>query len=270
MRFAEILVTATAVTGAIWLIDSLFWRHKRMMRIMPGSYGSGVKEPWYVEYSKAFFPILLIVLILRSFLAEPFRIPSSSMHPTLLEGDFILVNKFTYGLRVPVAGNKLLETGKPKRGDVVVFKHTKKDGESIDMIKRVIGLPGDHITYKDNTIYINDKPVKQEFLADILDSDSMGDAYPVRKFKEELNGISHDIFVRIRDKMMTLNYPYQDVQVPNDSYFVMGDNRDNSQDSRFWGFVKDEDLQGRAFGIWMSWDADTNRPRWHRIASPII
>lgn len=275
MRFNEILLLGTLLTGLIWLLDSLFFRPKRIMRILPGKKGEDTQEPWWVEYSRSFFPILLVVLILRAFILEPFRIPSGSMRPTLLEGDFILVNKFDYGLRVPLLTNAVIPLGEPKRGDVVVFKHVK-NGESIDMIKRVIGLPGDHIQYKDKMIYVNGVPVKLEFIEEKLDKDvnaNMG--WMVRHQKETLdNTISHDIYVHA-DPNMSRTHEYEDVTVPANHYFMMGDNRDNSDDSRSWGFVSDKDILGKAITIWFSWDSNPkgivdcfhNCIRWNRIGN---
>lgn len=265
MRFSEILLSATVVTGLIVLVDMLFFRKRRF-----ATQGLSSSEPWYVEYSRSFFPVLLIVLILRSFLAEPFRIPSGSMHPTLWEGDFILVNKYQYGIRLPGVGTKLFSVSEPKRGDVVVFKHDT-NSDSKDMIKRVVGLPGDHIEYKNNTIHINGEPVKQVFQADALDYNVQGIAWPVRELVEHLGDKVHNIFVRV--DYTPPHYRFNDVVVPKGHYFVMGDNRDNSGDSRVWGFVKDEDLLGRAFSIWMSWDtlqpAWVDKIRWDRIATKI-
>jgi signal peptidase I len=268
MRFSEILVIATFITGIIWAIDALFFRHKRMMNVVGGSRYTTHKEPWWVDYSRAFFPILLIVLILRSFLAEPFRIPSGSMRPTLLEGDFIVVNKYVYGLRLPILGTEIVPIGSPKRGDVIVFKHEKK-GESIDMIKRVVGMPGDHVVYKDKIVYINNEPVKQEFLDEKIDITPTQGLMPVRHLMEQLGEIRHQIYVNPTHEPMAHRYEHIDVVVPPDSYFVLGDNRDNSEDSRVWGFVKNKDIQGRAFEIWMSWDAAKNTVRWDRIMTKI-
>lgn len=272
MRFSEILLAATTVTGAIWALDTLFLRHQRMMTVLPES-GQKVKEPWWVEYARSFFPILLVVFILRSFLAEPFRIPSGSMKPTLLEGDFIVVNKYDYGLRLPVFGYKLLSIGEPKRGDIIVFKHIKSTGESIDMIKRVVGLPGDHIEYKNKVLSINGKPMKQDFQMETTDVSSQGKVFPVREFKEDLETLQHAIYIHPETTSHERFYHYDDVVVPPNCYFAMGDNRDNSEDSRVWGFVKDEDIQGRAFAIWMSWDSDASqiidKVRWHRLGTRI-
>jgi len=160
MRFVEMLVAATAVSGFICLVDVLFLKHRRMKQLAyVGSYERVAKEPKLVEYARSLFPVLLVVLILRSFILEPFKIPSGSMKPTLFEGDFILVNRFTYGLRLPIVGNKIMDVGNPQKGDVVVFKHD--NGK--DLIKRVIGLPGDHIEYKEKVLYINGIKAEQTF-----------------------------------------------------------------------------------------------------------
>lgn len=273
MRFSEILLIATAVTGLIWLLDVLFLKRHRLMSVLSnGALGESAKDPWYVEYAKSFFPVLLVVLILRSFLAEPFRIPSASMHPTLWEGDFILVNKYNYGIRLPSVGTKLFSIGDPKRGDVIVFKRdTHLDSK--DMIKRVIGLPGDHVEYKDKMIYLNGEPIKQVFQKDMMDYGMLqGPMWPVQEFRETLGDKEHNIFVR-GDRTDVPAYRFKDIIVPEGSYFVMGDNRDNSEDSRFWGFVKDEDVLGRAFAVWMSWDSIQQewlqKIRWHRVATKI-
>lgn len=253
MRFTEILLVATLLTGIVWMLDLIFWRSKRIE--LAEKKGALVKEPVIVEYCRAFFPILLIVLILRSFLAEPFRIPSGSMRPTLLEGDFILVSKYEYGLRLPVTGQTLIPVSKPKRGEVVVFKHMKGEN-SIDMIKRVVGLPGDRIQYKNKTIYINGEPAKQRFISDLIDKNAGENrGWPVHHAVETLGDIQHDIFLHL-----TSGTSMPEVVVPAGCYFVMGDNRDNSDDSRSWGFVKDEEILGRALGIWMSWDP--SQPWW--------
>jgi len=248
MRFAEILLGVTTLTGLIWAVDSAFFKHHRMRSVIPDAQNSAVQEPWWVEYAKAFFPVLLLVLVLRSFLAEPFRIPSGSMHPTLIEGDFVLVNKYTYGLRFPAFGYKMLEIGTPKRGDIIVFKHG-----DMDLIKRVVGLPKDHIQYKDKVIYVNGKPITQTFETELVDEDDRGVRHTMRVLSETLGETTHQLLVQpSQPTAPSLHYPYDDVTVPDQSYFVMGDNRDNSKDSRMWGFVPDEAIQGRAFGIWMS------------------
>jgi signal peptidase I len=261
MRFSEILVIATVVTGVIWALDTFFLRPKRMMYVLKDKTNQSGNEPWWVEYARSFFPILLIVLILRSFLAEPFRIPSGSMRPTLLEGDFIVVNKYIYGLRLPIVGYNFFKISEPKRGDIIVFKHVK-NGESIDMIKRVIGLPGEHVQYKDQTIYINGEAMKKNFHIEKDDINPQGAKTPVRVYTEQLESVNHTVFVHPNMAQYLSHYPYTDVTVPAGSYFVMGDNRDNSEDSRVWGFVKNEDIQGKAFAIWMSWEGSGSIPFW--------
>lgn len=264
MRFSEILFIATVVTGGIWVLDILFIRHKRTLYILEDTKNkNSIKEPWWIEYSKSFFPILLIVFILRSFLVEPFRIPSGSMRPTLLEGDFIVVNKFKYGLRLPLLGTKVVAIDNPKRGDVVVFKRNR-NGKSIDMIKRVVGLPNDHVQYKDKILYINGDPIKQEFRSEKIDNNSPGAYFPVKLLTEYIDDKKHDILVQLTTEGMHY-YKYDDVIVPPNHYFVIGDNRDQSDDSRFWGFVADEDVQGQAIAIWMSWDSTAYRIRWDRL-----
>lgn len=255
MSFPAIMVLLVAVTGLIWLLDKLLWAPKR---------DKDADEPVVVEYARSFFPIILLVLVIRSFIAEPFRIPSSSMVPTLHIGDFILVNKFAYGIRLPVLHSKVFDTGEPERGDVMVFRYPKKpkdkDKPDVDYIKRVVGLPGDRVGYFDKTIYLNGEPVGQEVLADDKQASS---AYFETRF-EHLGEQGHFIIVD-NDKR-----PLEgEMVVPEGHYFVMGDNRDNSNDSRYWGTVPEENLVGKAFLIWMSWDWDAGGIVWNRIGQSI-
>lgn len=253
------LVVGVLLTGAVWALDKWLWAPARRRQVMldasaaGGAQGTavgeaeGYKEPWYVEYSKSFFPVLLIVLVLRSFVVEPFRIPSGSMMPTLLVGDFILVNKFAYGLRLPVLTTKVVEMGEPERGDVVVFRFPRNPAE--DYIKRVVGLPGDRIAYYNKVVYVNGKPMEQTPLGTYhgVGSGSVMDGAEIRE--EQLEDVRHQILVRPG----RLNVEGEYV-VPPGHYFVMGDNRDNSNDSRFWGYVPEENLVGKAFLIWLNWD----------------
>ena len=249
--FSLILVILVFVTGIIWLVDHLFFAKKRQQQ------GAEVKEPIVVEYAKFLFPVVAIVFVLRGFVAEPFRIPSGSMLPTLEVGDFILVNKFSYGIRLPVVNYKLIDLGDPQRGDVVVFRYP--EDPSIDFIKRVVGVPGDKIAYYNKTLYVNGDPQPQV---------PMG-SYEVQQYgrfarlQENLNNVQHDILVN--NHLMS---PDINVEVPAGHYFVMGDNRDNSRDSRVWGFVPDENLVGRAFLIWMNWGGGTGLS-WRRIGTVI-
>lgn len=269
MRFSEILFIVTTVTGLIWMYDLLWGRYRDRLSFSFIRYAKRRVDPWWIEYSKAFFPVFLLVFLLRSFLLEPFRIPSGSMRPTLLEGDLIIVNKYNYGLRLPFFETKIINVGVPKRGDIIVFKH-EKEGESIDMIKRVIGLPNDHIEYKGKVIYVNGEPIKQEFLREKTEFTDHGDALPVREFLETIGLERYHVYAQNDGFSFPSSYKYNDVIVPENSYFVIGDNRDNSRDSRFWGFVHDKDIQGRALAVWMSFDYKNIkdfRIRWEHLGS---
>ena len=235
MIFALVMVIVLTITGLIWLLDIFVLSKKR---------AANVKDPILVEYSKSFFPVILLVFFIRSFIAEPFKIPSGSMMPTLLAGDFILVSKFSYGIRVPILNYTMIEVDKPKRGDVFVFHYPPKP--SIDYIKRVVGLPGDVIEYKSKTLYINDKKIEQTFV----------DKYPylmneihhieAKEFKEALGNVNHSILIH---DLPGENFKFE---VPQGHYLAFGDNRDNSADSRVWGFVPEHNLVGRAFFIWFN------------------
>jgi signal peptidase I len=235
-------VIIIAITGVIVYVDRVVWKPKRDRSV------TTEKEPVLVEYSRSLFPVFLIVLVLRSFVVEPFRIPSGSMYPTLEIGDFIVVNKFAYGVKLPVTQTKILPVGEPERGDVVVFKYPKDP--DVDYIKRVIGLPGDEIAYYGKTLYINGNPVKQKLLGEYEGTASgkvMDGASLLEEFLEEH---SHDILLDPEKSSQDMNT----VVVPEGHYFMMGDNRDHSNDSRFWGFVPEKNLKGKAFAIWMNWD----------------
>jgi signal peptidase I len=261
MDFALIMLVLLMATGTIWGLDRLLLAPRRR-------HARAGREPIAVEYARAFFPVILIVFLLRSFLVEPFRIPSGSMLPSLLIGDFILVNKFSYGIRLPVANVKIVELGAPKRGDVMVFRFP---GDlSINYIKRVIGLPGDRIVYKDKRLLINGKPMEQTGSRGYaLPSDALGE---VARVTEDIGGVSHDILLTDRPDAAA---EIAEIVVPEGHYFVMGDNRDHSNDSRYWGFVPDRNLVGKAFLIWFSWDERNpaewfwRRVVWSRIGTTI-
>jgi len=248
MRWFEIaLVVLTLVTGLVWLLEKLVLARHRTAH--QGLLDDDA-EPWYVDYSKAFFPVLLAVLVLRSFIAEPFRIPSNSMMPTLLTGDFILVNKFAYGLRWPIINKKFVDLGAPERGDVVVFHPPHHPGQ--DWIKRVVGLPGDRVGYYDNRVHINGEPVGYDSLGTYQGYDSGIGMSGAEELREQLPGRPHLVLERT-------GMPFRDPGegewlVPPGHYFVMGDNRDNSEDSRYWGFLPEQNLRGKAFLIWMNID----------------
>lgn len=243
--FEGLLVALVLISGIIWLVDILLWKKERDLR-------KG-EDPIAVEYAKSFFPVLLVVMILRSFILEPFRIPSGSMMPTLLIGDFILVKKYEYGIRLPVVHTKLTEGNKVERGDVVVFRFP--NDPTVDFIKRVVGLPGDTISYYNKKLSVNGKLVDIEFDR-LYEGQGTGAD----------NMAGHEIY---NASMDDVNHTYMNdpkaelsvngtVVVPSGQYFVMGDNRDHSNDSRYWGFVPEQNLVGQAFMVWMHWDLNEN------------
>lgn len=252
--FEFILTSVVIVSGLIYLIDSLFFVKQRAKT-------GDDRIPVVVDYAKSFFPVLLVVLLLRTFVAEPYRIPSGSDEPTLLVGDFIVANKFAYGLRLPVLHDKILSIGEPKTGDIILFRWPVDP--SRNLIKRVIGMPGDRIDYVNKVLFVNGQQAAQQFVANSTDVEP-GQTYAVSQMKETLQGIKHDIFLRS-------DVPAQDfsIVVPPGQYFVMGDNRDNSNDSRFWGFVPEGNLVGKAYAIMFSWDAQNHGVRWERVGTRI-
>ncbi|MFP4080137.1 MAG: signal peptidase I [Ectothiorhodospira sp.] len=256
------LVLGTAVTGLIWLGYALWLRLRGRPQASEGESSGRAKEPWYVEYARSFFPVLLVVLLLRSFVAEPFRIPSGSMMPTLLVGDFILVNKFAYGLRLPVLHTRILETGRPGRGDVAVFRFPRRPDE--DYIKRIVGLPGDRVAFRGERLYINDEAVNLEDLGR-YEGDGAGEVMTGARLMEERLGDARHRILKWPDRPS----PEGEVRVPEGQYFVLGDNRDNSNDSRFWGFVPEANLVGRAMVIWMNWDPVSHTVRLERLGDRI-
>lgn len=253
-NFEFFLTIAVIISGVIALADILIFAPIRQRK--------NIAHPSVlIEYARSFFPILLLVLLLRSFLAEPFRIPSGSEKPDLLIGDFIVSNKFSYGIRLPVLHKKIIAIGEPKRGDIMVFLWPKDT--STYFIKRVIGLPGDVITYKDKVLTINGQVAPQTLLGVQTDHDA-NEKWRVLLKRENLLGVQHDIYLR-PDQLAT----DFSVTVPPGNYFVMGDNRDNSLDSRYWGFVPEKDLIGKAIWVFFSWDNERHRVRWHRLGMRI-
>lgn len=256
MYFALFMIAILVVTGLVWLLDIWVLRENR----------GNQAEPWYLEYSKSFFPVILLVFVLRSFLVEPFKIPSGSMMPTLLAGDYILVNKFTYGLRVPVLNNTFVEMNQPKRGDVFVFHYPPEP--TIDYIKRVVGVPGDTIQYQDKQLIVNGKKLQVTFISDYnynmsfkdIDGSDQENSMTAQQSTEQLVDVNHDILVHDVPNQYhsgSLGEKLQNgetITVPVGHYFAMGDNRDNSADSRVWGFVPEHNLVGRAFFIWFNFD----------------
>ncbi|MDQ2068288.1 signal peptidase I [Natronospira bacteriovora] len=262
MNLALILVLGTFITGLIWAIDRLWWRKLR---------ASAEPEPTLVEWSRAFFPVLLIVLVLRSFIAEPFRIPSASMMPTLLVGDFILVNKFAYGLRLPVLETRFLDLGNPERGDVAVFRYPPNPSK--DYIKRVIGIPGDHVVYRDKTLFLNGERVRQTVLGEYYprEVDRRRDRVLPGSvlIEESLGEASHEVLVSPHGAEYGNRELEQGIIIPEGHYLMLGDNRDNSLDGRHWGLVPEDHLRGRAMFIWLSWEAFNAAPQWGRMGQSI-
>lgn len=251
MNFALTLFLLLIATGALWFFDRF---HARKLR------PAGAPNPWWVEYGASFFPVILIVFGLRSFVVEPFKIPSGSMIPTLLVGDFILVNKWTYGIRLPVINQKIIELNDPQRGDVMVFRYPADP--SMDYIKRVVGVPGDRVEYINKRLTINGEAVPIEENGTYLHPDRL---YYSPQYTEKLGEVEHSVLIE-RDAPayvpQVLNFPQRDnctythsgvrCTVPQGHYFVLGDNRDASSDSRVWGFVPEDNIVGRAFFIWFN------------------
>ena len=275
MDFSLIMLLALCITGLIWGLDRLFAEPARQ-RALESKLKQGMseeqaaqvhREPVLVEYARAFFPVILVVFLLRSFLVEPFRIPSGSMLPNLLIGDFILVNKYAYGLRLPVANLKVVDIGSPRRGDVMVFRFP--GDPSLNYIKRVIGLPGDHIVYRDKKLYVNGVLMEQTYLDDYIYTEGRDHTKPAtihaRRLQENLEGKELAILVN-EDS----DHDPRDITVPAGQYFVMGDNRDRSNDSRYWGTVPEQNVVGKAFLIWFSWDfSNGGGVIWKRIGDTI-
>ena len=286
-NFALLLFLATVVTGVYWLAERFYFLPKRRRAL--AAYEASLAErdarlvqqgvtqvdtvdakarerlvmqPWWLDWTAGLFPVILAVFLLRSFLFEPFKIPSGSMMPTLVTGDLILVNKFTYGLRLPVLNTKLTDGTPPARGDVMVFRYPPKP--SMDYIKRVVGVPGDEVAYLNKKLTINGQPVSKTPMPEYLDEETM--RY-LKEFREDLGGKQH-LLLNDDTRRAGLSeaeitpFPNQDncrysvegvvCKVPAGHYFMMGDNRDNSLDSRYWGFVPDQNIVGRAFFVWMN------------------
>lgn len=256
LSFELFMLLLLLFTGSIWLADHFFFRKKRPAE---------AAEPEVVDYARSFFPVILAVFLLRSFLVEPFKIPSGSMMPTLLKGDFILVNKFTYGIRLPVLGTKVVEVNNPQRGDVMVFHYP--ENPTVNYIKRVVGVPGDLIEYRGKQLFINGVAQEQKHDGEY---NYMEDDPPTfvhtEQYSENLSGHAHSVLINPERPTVALegvgnfshreNCSYTETSVrctvPAGNYFMMGDNRDNSRDSRYWGFVPDKLIVGKAFAIWMN------------------
>jgi len=262
--FAAVLLLAAVITGVIWLWDAKWARKRRT---------DGEPEPVVVDMARAFFPVIVVVFVIRSFWVEPFKIPSGSMKPTLLVGDFILVNKYTYGIRLPVINKKIIDVNPVRRGEVIVFRYPWDP--SVDYIKRVVGLPGDKVVYRNKRLMINGEPVPAQGAGFYTDSELGFLRLPT--YTEKLGNHTHQMMIvpaqppvelsQVRQFAHRENCEYNDdgfsCTVPPGEYFMMGDNRDQSSDSRYWGFVPDDHVKGRAFLVWM------NFGDFHRIFNGI-
>jgi signal peptidase I len=253
MDFSAALALLLTLAAFIWLTDKAFFRSRRQRA------GAKVAEPFLVEYARSFFPVILIVLVIRSFLFEPFRIPSASMMPGLIDGDFIFVSKFAYGLRLPVINSKLVSTGQPQRGDVIVFRLPRDP--SVHYIKRLVGLPGDHVAVRNNQVLINNTP-----LALKPQGIYTGREFEGSELRLELIG-NRQHTIMIASHLPSTDY---EADVPRGEYFFMGDNRNDSEDSRFGdvGFVPEANLVGRADRIWLNWEF-SHWPNLKRIGMKI-
>jgi signal peptidase I len=297
LDFSSVLFGITALTGVIWLLDVALLRPRRTKAARAaGKDPALIPEPGTVDYARSFFPVALVVLVLRSFIFEPFRIPSDSMMPTLLDGDFIIVNKYAYGLRLPVINRKIIPVGSPQRGDVVVFRYPRDP--SVNYIKRLVGLPGDHVMVRSDRITINGQPVPFKIIAPYNDGcyinmqlaeEHIGNHVhqsmlcPVPLFPSPVtpagcNRSESRGYYCGGDEAggsptmdgMAGDAPAFETTVPPGNYFMMGDNRDNSEDGRVWGFVPEDNLVGKATRIWFNWDLKrSGGPAWSRLGSAI-
>lgn len=250
-----LLVILTIASFIVWMIDKAFFKKKRE--------AAKRKEPLLIDYSRSLFPIFLIVLLLRAFVAQPFVVPTGSLEPTIMPGDFVLVTQYSYGLRLPITHTKILNVGMPKLGDIVVFRNPAVPG--MDLIKRVAGLPGDHVVYKNKVLYINGKEMKQTFLRNGTDFEPMniGGNVPSKVMSEDLAGVKHEILLHDTGGELT-NFNFV---VPKGYYFMLGDNRDDSADSRFWGFMPASAIIGKAQFIFFS--MHDFHIRWSRIGNKL-
>jgi signal peptidase I len=289
-NFALLLFMASVITGLYWLAERFYFLPRRQLAAaqleaqaiqrsaelnkqgitqidsdVAQARERLLMQPWWLDWTAGLFPVIIVVFLLRSFLFEPFKIPSGSMIPTLLVGDLILVNKFHYGLRLPVINVKMTEGSKPQRGDVMVFRYPPRP--SLDYIKRVVGVPGDEVAYLNKRLTVNGQPVSTKAVPEFFDEDAMRD---FKQFEETLGEVKHRILndddrrsglseVEIMDfpGRQNCRYSIEGVvcRVPEGHYFMMGDNRDNSMDSRYWGFVPDRNIVGKAFYVWMNFSS---------------
>lgn len=255
--FIYLLAALTLTSGLIYLSDRLLWAKSRK---------SLDKEPIWVEYSRSFFPVFLIVFLVRSFIGQIYHVPTGSLEPTVMPGDFILVTQYNYGFRVPIFNKKIISWGEPKRGDIIVFDWPVNP--HVSFVKRLVGLPGDTLSYIDNVLYINGEAMPQTFLNNAEDSNGEpGRTWPVRILQENLKGLKHLIYLCNSQANCPSTTPnFYNITVPSGYYFMMGDNRDNSEDSRNWGWVPEKYISGKAKMVLFSWK---NGPVWNRVGKAL-
>ena len=251
MNFALLLFILSILSGLIIMIDKVILQKRLPLK----TYQQSLITKKIIEAAYSCGPVLVFVFLLRAFIIEPFRIPSGSLEPTLNIGDFVVINKFSYGIRLPIIEKKIINYKHPQRGDIAVFRWPPNP--KFDFIKRVIGVPGDHISYYNKTLIINKKIMPRKFIRYTIDEST--DA-AVAEYQENLNGVRHSTY--IRTSVPAYNF---EIDVPEGYYFMMGDNRDDSADSRYWGLVEDSYLRGKALLVWMSWDRHTHWFRWSNI-----
>lgn len=260
-NFLTILFCVTLFAGIISLIDKYVWQ--------PKCVAAGInKQPKIAEYCRSFFGVLFIVLFIRSFVGQLFVVPTGSLEPTIMPKAFILVNQFSYGIRLPLFETKIIPIGEPKVGDIALFH--SPIAPNFDLIKRVIGTPGDKISYINHVLYVNGVEAKQKFVRYTTDSDGNGGpVWAVKEMQENLNGVVHDIYVCMPSSTncpgLQANVNFKNLVVPQGEYFMMGDNRDNSDDGRAWGFVPEQNVMGKGWRVLLSWNSTAGKVRWDQF-----
>lgn len=259
-NFLTILFCATVFTGIIALIDKYYWQPKRV--------AAGVaKQPKIAEYCRSFFSVLFIVLFIRSFIGQIFVVPTGSLEPTIMPKAFILVNQFSYGIKLPLFETKIIPIGEPKVGDIALFHSPIVP--NMDLIKRVIGVPGDKISYVNKVLYVNGKEAKQKFVGYTTDTNGGSNTWTVKIMQENLDGVKHNIYVCMPKSGNcpgeNVNTDFRNLVVPKGEYFMMGDNRDDSDDGRFWGFVPEKNFMGKGWRVIFSWNSVANKIRWDQV-----
>lgn len=253
-EFLNILFLCAVFAGMIILVD-VIWRHYKRQHVRRG------KQPIIIDYARSFFPVLLFVVIIRSFLFQPYRVPTGSLEPTVIPGDFIFVSQYNYGLNIPLWNKTIVPMDKPQRGQIALFRWPVNP--TITFVKRVIGVPGDHISYIDKTLYINGQEMTKTFFKNTIELGSRSGKEKAQEYEENLAGIKHHILINPNRPSQN----FYNLVIPKGQYFMMGDNRDDSDDSRMWGFVPMDHFIGKALWVWMNWDSRKYQIHWNRIGT---